>query len=432
MVRFRFLSLFFGSAVFCAAALLFGAANAQIEQRRIQSRTLDIQNQVLRLPEAEITPGLIDFENVEGPQSGVGVALTTQYRESHGVSFGRGASVHYCARSTDDVMASLCAYQSAASGRRAAVHDVRAGGPAMVMTFDRPVEAITMRINPTGGVMDEAFIARVSGFDADGKEIVQEDTQFNWYQDAFAWPTSVGFKTDGAEIARATVQLLRVSVNNRPVRYLIDDLPLGYTPERTLPPVAAALAEETAPPRSDARVVQSARQGSFRDELRIYPVATRKRAAIDWDAVDAAMAEQNALGLAAASYQGQGFVDAAELPVLLPSTADAGSLIVVGNADSYTAHFTTGGRAYSLYGSRLLTVMRPAQGAVADQTNLTLMRTDEALIGSFVLYGASYSLTRHCIDESAADDSACHDADSMGDVAASLVVVVGDAGRGRP
>lgn len=432
MARFRSVSLALAGTGFSLSLLLSSHTAAQTEQRRILPRILDLAEQVLVAPEAEITPGVIDFENVEGPQSGAGIALTDQYRESHGVSFGRGDSVHYCVRSTDDVMASFCPYQSAASGSRVAAHDVRAGGPAMVMTFDRPVEAISMRINPTGGVMDEAFIARVSGFDANGEEIAREDTQFNWYQDAFAWPTSAGFKTDGAEITRATVQLLRVSVNNRPVRFLIDDLQLGYTPERRLPPVAAALAEETAPPRSDARVVQSARQGSFRDELRIYPVATRKRAAIDWDAVDAVLAEQNALGLAAAPYQGARFVNSAELPILLPSAADAGSVIVVGNADSYTAHFTTGGRAYSLYGSRLLTVMRPAQGAEADETNLTLMRTDEALIGSFVLYGASYSLTRHCINESVEDDPACHNANEMGDVAASLVVVVGDTGRGRP
>lgn len=426
---------FMGGAGAFVIILLFLTVDAlaQTEPRPVlQQRSIDLRDLRLALPQPEITPGLIDFENVQGSQVGAGVRLNDQYANSHGVIFGRGASVHYCARLTDDVMASLCPYPQAASGQRAAAHEVRSGGAAMVMTLTRPIEAVTMRINPTGGTLDEVFIARVTGFDASGEQIVQQDTRFNWYQDAFSWPTSAGFKTDGAEITRVTVELQRVSVGNRPVRFLIDDLMLGYAPERETPPVAAALAEERAPPRSSGEIIQSPSVGSAQEELRLYPAATRKRAAIDWDAVEAALTEQNAQGLVAAPHQGRRFVNAAELPVLLPSAVDAGSLIVVGNKDSYSAHFTVAGRAHSLYGSRLLTVMTPARGATRDQTNLTLMRSDEALIGSFSLYGASYSITRHCIDEDVATDPACHDADALGDVAETMVVVVGDAGRRRP
>ena len=137
-------------------------ANAQSVQPRpvLQQRTIDLSQMRVAIPEQEITPGLIDFENVQGPQLGVGIALTNQYEQSHGVSFGRGASVHFCARRTDDVMASLCPYPQAASGQRAAVHDVRSGGPVMVMTFSRPVEALSMRINPTGGRLDEVLSHR--------------------------------------------------------------------------------------------------------------------------------------------------------------------------------------------------------------------------------------------------------------------------------
>ena len=419
--------------IFSTLLFLAGDVLAQTAPRPVlQQRTIDLNQLRLAVPQAEITPGLIDFENVQGPQVGAGIELTNQYAQSHGVTFGRGASVHFCARVTDDVMASLCPYPQGASGQRAAAHDVRSGGAAMVMTFDRPIEALTMRINPTGGALDEVFVARLIGFDASGEQLVQEDIRFNWYQDAFSWPTSAGFETDGAQVARVTVELQRVSVGNRSVRFLIDDLTLAYSPERQMSPVAAALAEETAPPKVDAEIVQSTDVGGAQDELRLYPAATRKRTVIDWDAVDAALTEQDAQGLASAPRQGDQFINAAELPVLLPSEADAGSLIIVGNRDSYSAHFTVAGRSHSLYGSRLLTVMAPAEGATADETNLTLMRSDEALTGSFVLYGASYSLTRYCINEDAATDAACHDGDALGAVAAGLVVVVGDAGRGRP
>ncbi len=117
---------------------------------------------------------------MQGSQVGAGIRLNDQYANSHGVIFGRGASVHYCARLTDDVMASLCPYPQAASGQRAAAHEVRSGGAAMVMTLSQPIEAVTMRINPTGGTIDEVFIARVAGFDASGEQIVQQDTRFNW------------------------------------------------------------------------------------------------------------------------------------------------------------------------------------------------------------------------------------------------------------
>ncbi len=302
----------------------------------------------------------------------------------------------------------------------------------MVLTFSRPVEALSMRINPTGGRLDEVFVAELNGFDENNEMLVNETLRFNWFQDAFSWPTSVGFETDSAQVTRVTVMLRRVAQNNQPVRFLIDDLNLTYSPERQAPPVAATLAEETAPPRVEAEIVQSTEVGGAQNELRLYPAATRKRTVIDWDAVDADLAEQDVQNLSSAPRRGEQFINVAELPVLLPSDVDAGSLIVVGNRDSYSAHFTVSGRAHSLYGSRLVTVMDPADGATADATNLTLMRSDEALTGSFVLYGASYSLTRYCLNEDVSTDAVCHNGDALGAVAANLVVVVGDAGRGRP
>ncbi len=425
--------------VLAVAAFLIGASSAvgqtapRLEPRPdLLDRTVNLADRAIVAPKDETDPGFIDFENVKGRQAGVGIELRDQFEKTHGLSFGRGASIHFCARVTDDVNASFCTYPRAASGQRVAVHDVRTGGSAMEMNFSRPVEAIFMQINPTGGALDEVFVAELTGSDESGRQIVQETIRFNWRQDAFTWPTSVGFETDAARVSRVTVTLRRVAQKNQPVRFLIDDLTLVYSPERALPPVAAALDEERAPPKVNAEIVQSPEIGDAQQGLRIYPAATRKRAVIDWDAVDLALEAQEAKGLTAANYEGEKFVDAAELPVLLPSQAEAGSPIIVGNRDSYNTYFTADGRAHSIYGSRLLTVIAPARDAPPDQTNLTLMKSDETLIGSFALYGASYSITRQCLNGNVEDDPACHDEGALEDIVAGLVVVVGEAGRRRP
>ena len=88
-----------------------------------------------------------------------------------------------------------------------------------------------MRINPTGGSLDEVFVAEISGFDENNEMLVNETLRFNWFQDAFSWPTSLGFETDSAQVVRVTVMLRRVAQNNQPVRLLIDDLNLTYSPE---------------------------------------------------------------------------------------------------------------------------------------------------------------------------------------------------------
>ena len=111
------------SAGLLAVGVLMGAASmAQTTQRQaLQAQTLDLSN--LRVAQINEPPaqGVIDFENAQGPAAGAGIQLTNQYEASHGASFGRGASIHFCARVFDDVNASLCPYPSAASGQRAAV-----------------------------------------------------------------------------------------------------------------------------------------------------------------------------------------------------------------------------------------------------------------------------------------------------------------------
>lgn len=425
-----------GVAVVVTSAFAQTAPRPQIQPRP----TLDLSalsNRIAVRPDDELqNVAVIDFENVQGPRAGSGIALANQYAQSHGVSFSAGVSVHGCSRgefATTAAFVSLCPYPAAASGRRAALFDARAGGAgAMTMSFSKPVNAVSMRINPTGGQFGESFVVQMDGYNESGARIASDTMRFNYDDDAFTWPNTASLKTDQGGFARVTAELRRAAQNNQAVRFLFDDLTLSYAPEQTLSPAAEAIRELRRPPRVEAEVVQSPNVGDAQNELRLYPAAVRKRAVIDWDAVDEVIAQQNERGLSAAAYRGQNFVDAAELPLLLPGAADPGSVVVAGNRDSYTAYFTVGGLAHSLYGSRLLTVMTAAQGSKPDAANLTLMRADESLTGSFALFGASYSITRHCKNDSVEDDPDCHNADALGDVAGALVVVVGQAGRGRP
>ncbi len=387
--------------------------------------------------------GVIGFEDIAPPagaSASTGAPLTDQYRKVHGVSFGGGASVHVCSANYDvrARIATACPYPQAASGQRAALHDVRAGGRAMQISFDQPVQSIAMRINPTGGQLDEEFIARATAFDENGARIAVSAFRFNWYQDALSWPTSISLRDDktGRSFTRATIELLRVAQNNQPVRFLIDDLAYANAPEPALgrPPVAAGIADLDGPPAAGTGVIVSSPQiGPLQANLQKYPAPLRKRLDIDWDAVDADLAEQSALGIAAAAPSGRSarFVDIAELPLLLPTVAEPGSLQVFGNPDTMNAAWRHQGRDYGVYGSRLVTVIAPARGAPGVRSAITFSGTEDDLTASFSLYGASYAVTQYCRGGARADPD-CYDRDRLGAVVESLAVVVGAAGRGRP
>ncbi len=436
--------LVLAAAALTAPAFTPMAAAQDGEGRRILDAVRDrIARQLERVDRAEPNdaersdePRLIDFEiTTPGTTAAAASSLTTQYRQSHGVSFGKGASIQFCTDDYDEFRVSLCPYPRGASGQRAALHDTETGGPAMQVFFDDPVSSVSMRINPTGGQLDEAFVARIIGFDANGNRAGASDLRFNWYQDAFTWPTSVAIEADGgAGFSRVDISLRRVAANNQPVRFLIDDLAFAPASANAAPPVAAAIAAQDGPPQAGRTViVQSPDVGPAQSTLRIYPAAVRKRLAIDWNAVDAALADQATLGMTAAAPAGAGqkYVDIAELPVLLPQSADAGTLQVFGNADTVNAVWRANGRDYSVYGSRLVTVIEKAQGASGVRSAVTFSGTDDELTASFSLYGASYALTQYC-NGGADADPGCFDRDALGRVAETLVVVVGETGRTRP
>ncbi|MEM9014964.1 MAG: hypothetical protein AAGB02_07635 [Pseudomonadota bacterium] len=375
------------------------------------------------------------FDTFNGDDMGPVEAIGALYREDYGVTFGRGASVVICQPPNFTTSAagtySPCAYESAASGRNAALYDLR-GGQQLRLDFDRPVSSISARINPTGGRLDEVFEYRITGFDANGARIAQNRQEFFWRQDAATWPTRASLSADGGEIVRATIELRRRLAASQSVRFLIDDLTLDFVPDGPSP-VVADLNEETRPPRiGDPVVVQSPDDADLRDELRLYPPATRIRVGIDWLRANAALEEQNLRGIAPAALADSRAIDRVELPVLLPSRADGASLSVVGQRDSYHADFTRDGRDYAIYGTRVLTRIGRAPGAPAITQNLQIERMGYGMGASFSLYGASYTITRYCRNDSANEDPGCHDADDFGVMAEELALAIGAAGRRNP
>ena len=422
------------AAILVAAGASGVAAFAQTAPQPVQQApAINFSNLRLAQTNSVAPSNIIDFEKAQGPTSGAGIVLTDQYENSHGVTFGRGASIHFCARITDDVNASLCPYPTAAGGARAAAHDIRSGGPAMSLSFSRPVDAISMRINPTGGVVNEIFVVELNGFDANGTNVASDSIRFAWDQNAFTWPTSVTLNTEAASFARVTMVMRRVAQNNQAVRFLIDELALTYGAQTEDAPVLTALsAQRSAPPIADAEIVQSDDDVDMRDALRLYPAATRIRTAIDWDAVDVTLGRQSDLNLVAAAHNSAVFLDQAALPLLLPSRADDGSLSIVSVGDSYHADFEISGRGYSLYGTRVLSLINPAAGAPSPSGNVTAIASNHALVASFSLYGASYTLSRYCLNDSVIEDPQCHDREAIGDIARQMVVAVGETGRARP
>ncbi len=384
---------------------------------------------------------IIDFEAVRTQDGRAPVTLTNQYERSHGVRFGRGVSVHRCSGAYDEFSTSLCPYPRAASGDRAAMFDVETGGSAMTIDFVEPANAVAVRINPTGGGQGVQFDAQAIGLDSQGETVATAREAVAFGEENLDWPYVLTLRGERpivrVQIAMVTqgASLAVTSINNRPVRFFIDDLAILLASESpAVSPIAAALAAQDGPPPvGRAEIIQSPRVGPAQSTLRLYPAAVRKRLEIDWDAVDAALADQDALGLRAAEPVGAGqkHVDLAELPLLLPQAADAGSLQVFGSADVINAVWRSGGRDYSVYGSRVATVIRKAEGASGVQSAITFSGSEDELTASFSLFGASYVLSQHC-NGGATRDPGCFDLDALGEVAERLVVVVGEAGRARP
>jgi len=373
---------------------------------------------------------VLRFDDIAG-----GAALDDQYTTSHNVRFGRGATIQTCRQVRFDTVQSVapspCAYPRAASGQNAGHYDLR-GGQALRLDLLRAVSSLSVKVNPTGGQLDEAFEMRVAGFDANNNEIASSTLNLIWRQDAFTWPSSISLAAKAGRITRVTMEMRQPRRANQSVRFLFDDLSLTFAPDEPAPLFVALAAQERPPRIASPEVVQSPDDADLQRALRLYPPATRIRTSIDWPAAQRTVADQEILGLRAAPLGDNRAVDMAELPLILPSRADVGTLSVAGQRDSYHADFDRDSRGYSIYGTRVLTSIRPAAGAARPTQNLRFIELEYGFAASFSLYGASYIVTRYCLNDSAEEDPTCYDRDALGDMAQEMAVVIGEAGERAP
>ena len=340
----------------------------------------------------------INFEDIRGRTASARIELTTQYQKSYGLTFGSGATAYSC-QGPSPVQITMCPYLQAASGDRAVLHEVRSGGPAMTLSFERAISSLSVKINPTGGELDEEFIARVTGYDANNRRQGTNNTRFNWFQDAGAWPTTASVQTkDGTPLSRVTIELLRIGADNQPVRFLIDDLSFVYAEDVSAPPETPVIADLLeAEDRAPALVIvdryTSAVPSNDRRGLALYPPAQRIRVAVDWDSAFAARDRQSNAGLNAAPIAPLDDLARIAMPVLLPENTDAPIDLATDDAgDSYSAIFEKGGRAFDFYGTRVMTATSN-DGGGASTANLKFHELEYGLAASFSLYGVSYRLT---------------------------------------
>jgi len=164
-----------------------------------------------------------------------------------------------------------------------------------------------------------------------------------------------------------------------------------------------------------------------------FPVATRIRTRIDWDAAEAAVAAQDPHGLNAAPLFDTTDFDRLALPALLPSRSDRPvALIMQLSGDSYDALYTTDKRRYELNGTRQATLIGAASDAPGIVSNLTISGYEEAIEASFSLYGAIYTLSRYCHSPVETEDPQCHDETALRAALDEVVVAIGAAGKARP
>ena len=394
-------------------------------------------------PTALVSPGdadfVIGFEEYRAEPDGF--TITNQYREKYGVRFQPGVSVHRCGGLDTGAMA--CTYVRAADGTRTAYFDGRSNNGRMVMDFARPVKEVSMRVNATGAKPGEIFTIEMAALL--GEQIVGSSREkFEWTFDrATNWPVTARVSVTTAKGATQLTALMRAnSRNNQAIRFLFDEIRITYADADTPPgdntgasPVGAAIfsAEQA---RADA-ALGPAEQAAWPAERVAKPSrfrpAPRYRARINWADAEAAVAEQNRLGLRAATLVNPLVLDQAALPVLLPQTADdLIDLAVTRDGNSYSAVFRKDGRHHDYYGSRMLTqINNPTTGAGSAEP-VRYFEGETGLSASFTVYGAVYRVTRTCRQESPKLDPDCLDISTMDETIRALIVALGRRAGDRP
>jgi hypothetical protein len=101
---------------------------------------------------------------------------------------------------------------------------------------------------------------------------------------------------------------------------------------------------------------------------------------------------------------------------------------VASGGDSYMATISLGGRDFTLFGTRVMSVV--SGGAPPDAGAIDYVDLEYGVAASFSVYGASYALTMMCAPGQS--EAACRAKAPLDAALQSLVVVIGQAGRARP
>lgn len=166
-----------------------------------------------------------DVISFEAPPGKHGDALSTQYKDEFGVSFGPGLSRQICKGQRRFAYDTLCTYEAAPSGAYAAGYANDLNAPFEI-SFERPVCVVAMAIYPTGGKEGEPFRLSINAWDEAGKSLPQIKVEFEWTQNTVRWRHMAGayYLDEGASKISIKMESLDAREKRKILRYLIDDL----------------------------------------------------------------------------------------------------------------------------------------------------------------------------------------------------------------
>lgn len=358
---------------------------------------------------------LIDFESLGDARRLPGRLLGERYLESRGARFGAGAHGVLCGSTSEAEVAATgvfppCAYPAGASGNRAGYFD--GSTEALVIDFDRPIRSLSIRANLPTVHSGQTYRIRIEASNSNGFVAQSEIGGTGSVDLAPQWPTTASVSGD-APFTQVRVRALYDGTG----QFLFDDIHFQ-------PAISAVLADiltgATVPNVDEAAPVS---RPAAQAGLRRFQPAQRVRTRVEWDAAFSAAAQLPAGVLAAGAMNA---VNRASLPVLLPGSATA--LSVVSGGDSYVATISSGGRDFTLFGTRVMSVL--SGGGPPDTAAIDYADLEYGVAASFSVYGASYALTMMCAPGQS--EAACRDRAPLEAALKSLVVVIGEAGRARP
>ncbi len=199
-------------------------------------------------------------------------------------------------------------------------------------------------------------------------------------------------------------------------------------PEEPQSPVYDDIASgDTTPAAAEATPIDNS---AALEAVAIYAPASQSRTQVNWDAAEAARERQKSEGLAPPLPDDASGLNAARLPVLVSLGADAGTLSIHSNGDTYHATFASDGTKFAVYGTRVLTKF--GGDAAAAPTIHEIIRMEYGLAVSVSVYGAVYQVTMFCHEDHSEIELEDHELAALQQAVRELAVLIGDSGKARP